>query len=82
MIQNNLFYKSGGDDPETGTLYGFTRVINTDFYSDYVIEGNYLLTLANGDTFGIYGKIGCSNSGTIKVSSVNTFTNLHMVKIA
>ena len=82
QIQNNLLYASGGGDPAGGALYGFTRHINADKYSDTVIEGNYLLTLANGDTFGIYGKIGCGTSGTVKVSAINTFTNLHMVKIA
>jgi len=82
QIQNNLYYNAGGGTPSSGTLRGFTRHINNDRYSDTVIEGNYLLTLADGDTFGIYGKIGCSTSGTVKISSVNTFTNLHMVKIA
>ena len=80
QIQNILYYRSGGGTPSSGTLYGFTRHNNADFYVDYVIEGSYLLTLADGDSFGVYGKIGCGTSGDVMISSV--FTTLHMVKMA
>ena len=80
QIQNILYYRSGGGTPSGGTLYGFTRHNNADFYVDYVIEGSYLLTLADGDSFGVYGKIGCGTSGNVMISSV--FTTLHMVKMA
>jgi|TARA_B100000085_G_scaffold283203_1_gene313302 hypothetical protein len=82
QIQNILYYNAGGGTPSSGTLHGFTRVINADFYADEVLEGNYLLTLSDGDTFGIYGKIGCSTSGTVKITDTNGFTNLYMYKIA
>ena len=80
-----LNYKNtGGGTPSSGTLSNFARHMNSDFYIGYILETQFILTIADTDTFGVYAKIATSSgSGNFKIASgSNAMTSLTMIKIA
>ncbi|MAK37442.1 MAG: hypothetical protein CMC15_14900 [Flavobacteriaceae bacterium] len=83
-LQNLNYHNAGGGTPSSGTLHNFARHMNSDFYSGYCIETQFMLTIANTDTFGVYGKIATSSgTGNYKIKNPgNGSTSLTMIKIA
>ena len=83
-LQNLNFHRAGGGTPSGGTLHNFARHMNASFYNGYILETQFILTMANTDTFGVFAKIATSSgSGNFKVASgSNAMTSLTMIKIA
>ena len=83
-----LSYVNGsGGAPESGDLMGFTRQYAYYYWRGYILEQNFVVDIPEGDTFGVYSKIG--HGGTTisgnhyKVAAgSNAGTQLIMVKIA
>ena len=83
-LQNLNYWNDGGGTPSSGTLSNFARHMNADFYIGYILETQFILTIADTDTFGVYAKIATSSgSGNFKIASgANAMTSLTMIKIA
>ena len=83
-LQNLNYWNAGGGTPSSGTLSNFARHMNADFYIGYILETQFILTIADTDTFGVYAKIATSSgSGNFKIASgSNAMTSLTMIKIA
>ena len=83
-LQNLNYKNAGGGTPSSGTLSNFARHMNADFYIGYILETQFILTIADTDTFGVYAKIATSSgSGNFKIASgSNAMTSLTMIKIA
>ena len=83
-LQNLNYHRAGGGTPSGGILHNFARHMNASFYNGYILETQFILTIADTDTFGVYAKIATSSgSGNFKVASgSNAMTSLTMIKIA
>ena len=78
------FQNAGGGTPSSGTLTNFARHNNNKFYLGYILETQFMMTIAATDTFGVYAKIQPqSGSGNFLIKSGSTaMTSLTMIKIA